>query len=275
MGYWVITRLTVREAVRRKILPAALAFGLAFLILYAVGLHLSLKEGNAPLRNPLLRRQILNVLLIMGLYAVNWLTVMMSVLTSVDTLAGEISSGTVQAVVTKPIRRREVVLGKWIGYAIMLALYVLLMAGGVILEVYFFGGYAPEGLAAGMALMFLESLLLLSVTFFGGAWLTTLATGVLAFGLHAMAFLGGWIEEFGSMAQNQTAVNIGILASLVMPSEALWRRAAFELQGPAIGFGRTPFSVTSVPNLAMVAYAAAYGAIALSLAIRRFSRRDL
>jgi hypothetical protein len=71
-------------------------------------------------------------------------------------------------------------------------------------------------------------------------------------------------------------VNIGVAASLIMPSESLWRRAAFELQGPVIGgFGRTPFSSGSVPSLAMVAYAALFLAAALGLAVRRFSRRDL
>lgn len=280
MRLWVVARLTLREAMRRKILPAAALLGLAFLLLYGVGLYLSLADtalGRAPVReSPLLRRQILNVLLMMGLYGVNWLTVMMAILTSVDTLAGEISSGTIQAVATKPIRRWEVVLGKWVGFALMLTLYILLMAGGVVLEMYCFSGYVPPRVPRGLGLVWLEGLLLLSVTFLGGAWLTTLATGVLAFGLHVLAFLGGWIEEFGSIAQSRTAVNIGILASLIMPSEALWRRAAFELQGPAVGgFGRTPFSIASVPSTMMVLYAGAYAAIALGLAVRRFGKRDL
>ncbi len=150
MGVWVLMRLTFREAARRKILLAALLLGLAFLGLYGLGLHLSLAEsplGRAPGReNVLLRRQIMNVLLSLGLYAVNWLTVMMTVLTSVDTLAGEISSGAIQAVVTKPIRRWEVVLGKFAGFTGMLTLYLLLMAGGVVLEVRLLGGYAPPNL---------------------------------------------------------------------------------------------------------------------------------
>jgi hypothetical protein len=61
-----------------------------------------------------------------------------------------------------------------------------------------------------------------------------------------------------------------------MPSEALWRKAASVLQGPIIGgFGRTPFSVQSVPSAGTVVYAAVYAAIALWLAVRRFSQRDL
>ena len=61
-------------------------------------------------------REIYNFLAMAGLYVVNFLVVMMTVLTSVDTLAGEIASGTMQAVATKPLRRFEIVLGKWLGF---------------------------------------------------------------------------------------------------------------------------------------------------------------
>jgi hypothetical protein len=76
--------------------------------------------------------------------------------------------------------------------------------------------------------------------------------------------------------QNQTAVNIGIISSLIIPSEAIWRRAAYEMQSPLVqALGFSPFSSGSVPSLFMIAYAIVYAAIALLLAIRQFRRRDL
>lgn len=277
MGIRVIAGLTCREAARRKILIAALGLGLAFLALYGLGLYLVMSDTPFRVPNlPILRRVVTNFLLAMGLYAVNWLTVVMTILISVNTLAGEIASGTIQSVVTKPIRRWEVVLGKYLGFAAMLGLYVLLMAGGVVAEVRLFTHYLPPHIHRAVALMLFESLLLLAVTFRAGASLSTLATGVLAFGLHVLAFLGGWIEEFGSLAGSQTAVNIGVVVSLLMPSESLWRRAASDIQGPLIGgLGQTPFSIGSVPSAWMLAYAAVFLAAALGLTLRRFSRRDL
>jgi ABC-2 type transport system permease protein len=41
----------------------------------------------------------------------------MATLLGADTLAGEINSGTIQVIVTKPIRRSDVVFGKWLGFA--------------------------------------------------------------------------------------------------------------------------------------------------------------
>jgi ABC-type transport system involved in multi-copper enzyme maturation permease subunit len=224
----------------------------------------------------MMRREMYNFLLMAGLYVVNFLVVMMTVLTSVDTLAGEIASGTIQAIVAKPLRRYEIVLGKWLGFAAMVALYIVLMGGGVAAVMYALTRYTVPGLLIGLSLMALEGLTLLSVCVLGGTSLSTLANGVLAFGLYGLAFVGGWIEQIGSLLHNETAVNIGILSSLLMPSEALWKRAAYEMQSPLAGsLGMSPFAATSVPSPLMMLYAALYVSVMLGWALARFTRRDL
>jgi Cu-processing system permease protein len=280
MTTWVIARLTFLEAARRKILLAALVLGLAFLVVYGLGFYYIQQEFE---RNPhvpsmLARREVLNFLMLAGLYVVNFLTVMMAVLTSVDTISGEIASGTIHTLVTKPVRRWEVVLGKWLGFVGMLTLYLLLMAGGVMALVYAVSGYTAPNALRGLGLLWLNALLLLNISLLGGTTLSTLANGVLVFGLYGVAFVGGWIEQIGAFPfiQNQTAVNIGIISSLIIPSEALWKRAVFEMQSPLAGvIGTTPFTASSVPSPLMIEYAALYAAVILVLAIRQFKRRDL
>lgn len=273
----MIARLTFREAARRKILLAALALGVIFLVVYAIGFYYVNKDlstsGNVGLIE---RSEMRNFFMMAGLYVVNFLCVMMAVLTSVDTLSGEIASGTIHTLVAKPVQRWEIVLGKALGFSGMLTLYVLLMGGGVVAVVYLLGGYQAPNVLRGLSLMWLNVILLLSVSLLGGATLSTLANGVLVFGMYGIAFLGGWIEQVGSLVQNQTAVNIGIISSLIIPSEAIWRRAAYEMQSPLVqALGFSPFSSGSVPSLFMIAYAIVYAAIALLLAIRQFRRRDL
>ncbi|HJW91072.1 MAG TPA: ABC transporter permease [Anaerolineales bacterium] len=274
----VIARLTFQEAARRRILLAALLLGLVFLGIYGAGYHYVNVELSQAETAPgmIERNEIRNFLMMAGLYVVNFLTVMMSVLTSVDTLSGEIASGTVHTLLAKPVRRWEIVLGKWLGFTFMLTLYLALMAGGVFSLVYFISGYSPPHLLSGFGLLWLNAILLLGVSLLGGAMFSTLANGVLVFGMYGIAFLGGWIEQIGSFLQNQTAVNIGILSSLIIPSEALWKRAAFEMQSPLVrALGFSPFSAPSTPSPIMLVYAAFYAALALILAIRQFNRRDL
>lgn len=282
MGVWVLAGVTFREAARKKMLWMALIAGLAFLALFSTGLHYQMKDLSGHPIPTLVRQQVLNAMLMMGFYAVDLLAVTMTVLTSVDTLSGEIDSGTIHAVATKPISRVELLMGKWLGFAGMLTLYVILMVGGADAVAYAVTGVSARHLARGFGLILLESLLLLSVTFFFGTSFSTLTNGVLALGLHGIAFMGGWIEQFGRLAQagpfaaQSKAVTVGIVASLIMPSESLWRRAAYEMQSPLVGaIGFSPFSNASAPSGVMVGYAAAYLVLALGLAIRRFGKRDL
>jgi len=273
---FVIARLTFREAARRWILWVALIMGALFLLVYGLGYREIYKEIIREGTNQLQLREFSNFLQMMGLYAVNFLTLIIAVLTSVDTLAGEINSGTIHTLVSKPICRWQIVIGKWLGFTCMLSIYQLLMAGGVILTGYFVSGNFVHNLASGLFLMWMNVILLLSISICGGAILSTLANGVLAFGLYGVAFIGGWVEQFGALMQNPTAVNIGIVSSLIMPSEALWKRAVYEMQSPiAAAFGMTPFSSISTPSPLMVVYAAFYTTAAIGIAVYFFNRRDL
>jgi Cu-processing system permease protein len=276
MGVWIMAAVTFREAARKKMLWMALAAGGAFLILFGTGLHFQAKDFAAHGMSPVLRREISFTMVTMGLYAVDLLAVLMTILTSIDTLSGEIASGTIQAIATKPVPRWQVLIGKWLGFCGMLTAYIAIMVGGVNAVTYAMAGITARHLASGLSLMWMESVVLLSVTFAFATYFSTLTTGVLTLGLHGLAFLGGWIEQFGAITQTQRAVNVGVIASVLMPSEALWRRAAFEMQSPLASAMRiSPFSTLSVPSTAMVFYAALYLVIALVIAIRRFSRRDL
>ena len=78
------------------------------------------------------------------------------------------------------------------------------------------------------------------------------------------------------MTDSQRLVTLGIVSSLLMPSEALWRRASYVMQS-AIGRGLdfSPFGAQSAPSVAMVGYAVFYLLVALALALYRFQERDL
>ncbi len=172
---WTITRMTFREAVRRRIVLTGLILGLCFIIIYAIGFHFiytsvrsaEAKAQNDPSQQALVRiadTEGVNTLMLAGLYAVTFLSIAMAALLAADTLAGEINSGTIQTIVTKPIRRSDVVIGKWLGFAFLLLLYFLLMAGGTVLSVFIQSGYAPRNLLAGMALIYFEDLLIMSIS---------------------------------------------------------------------------------------------------------------
>ena len=281
---FVLAKLTFREAIRRRILLAGFALGISFLLIYSIGLHFILIQvrnvaaSNAPSQGTanVLNVESQNTFLMAGLYAITFLSIAMAALLGADTLAGEINSGTIQTIATKPIRRADVVLGKWLGFAGLLGLYQILMTGGAVLSMLIQAHYAPDNLIKGIVLIYLEALIIMTITLMCSAYFPALATGGIVFGLYGLAFIGGWIEQIGAVLHNSTAVQIGIITSLIIPSEALWRRAAFEMQTPLAGvLGISPFGASSVPSPLMIVYAVFYLALTLVCAVRIFQKRDL
>jgi ABC-2 type transport system permease protein len=276
MAFWITVKMTFREAARKKILWTALIAGLGFFVVFGIGLHYQMADFRGGSIPPFLQYQILGGMLMIGLYTVDLLAVVMAILTSVDTISGEIDSGTIQAIATKPIARWQVLVGKWMGFIGMLAIYVALMFGGTIAEAHWIAGVVPQNPVTGALLVFLECVLALTVTFMFGTWFSTLTNGVIVLGLHGLAFLGGWLEQMSGFAEGSRLVTLGIVSSLVMPSEAIWRRAAFLMESPLAGSLQfSPFADISVPSLAMIGYAGFYLLIALATAIYHFQIRDL
>jgi Cu-processing system permease protein len=276
VGAWVMAGVTFREAARKKLLLMALLAGVAFIALFSTGLHFQVRDLRSQHVPRLVTQEAERAFIMMGLYAVDIIAVVLTALTSVDTLSGEISSGTIQAVATKPISRRQILIGKWLGFVAMLTIYVALMVGGILGMGHWLSGIVPRNLMLGAALIWIECVLILNLTLFFGTAFSTLTNGVLVLGLHGIAFLGGWIEQAGAVLHSPRTVTLGIVSSVIMPSESLWRRAAFEMQSPIVGaLNISPFSNASVPSTAMIGYAAVYMVLVLAFAVRRFGRRDL
>jgi ABC-type transport system involved in multi-copper enzyme maturation permease subunit len=280
---YVLARMTFQEAVRRRIVLTGLILGILFLIVFSIGFRMisievtreTIVEGGTAYQN-VMRAEMSNFLLMAGLYAATFLSLAMGALLGADSLAGDINSGSIQTIITKPIRRSDVVFGKWLGFAGLLGLYALLMCGGVILIVFFQSDYLPRNLLTGLSLIYLDSLLVMTISLAGSSAMPALATGGMVFGLYGLAFLGGWIEQIGSVLGNPTAVKIGIVTSLMIPTEALWRRAAYEMQSPLTGMMEfSPFGANSVPSPLMVAYAIFYLIVLAAIAANTFKHRDV
>jgi Cu-processing system permease protein len=289
MSVLTVARLTFREARRRRLLWLGIGLGLAFLALFALGFYLVYDDIRRSILLEMAgdgaKREMLslasNFFLMMGLFVVNFLVVLVAILTTVGAVSGEISSHTIQAIVTKPLRRWEIILGKWLGHGLMVAFYILLLTGGIILSVYLISGHAPREIIGGLALYVLEGLVLMTVSILGGTRLSTLANGVVLFMVYGLAFIGGWVEQVASVLNSDTAANIGALAGRLLPSEVLWRRAS-HIMAPHFALGSDyegppPFLFTfgREPGPAIVLYALAYIGVMLVLAIWSFRRRDL
>ena len=271
-----IALVTLREAARRKILWTALLAGALLLGIFAIALRLQVVEFQSRAMSPFVRYQVEAGMLMIGLYTCDLLAVVLTILTSIDTLAGEISSGTIQAIATKPISRSQLLMGKFIGFVGMIVVYVVITFNATIAVAYSVTGVLPEHPLHGLLLIIFECIIALSLTFMFGTWFSTLTNGVIVLGLQAVAFMGGWLEQVSGVAQ---CVHSGMrvsVSSLINPSESLWRRAAYEMQTPLAGsLSFSPFANVSIPSSTAVLYAGVYLCVVLGIAIYHFDARDL
>lgn len=288
MNTLLIARLTFREAVRRRLIWAVLAISLLFIAVYFWGFTQVREEflrtaarqgarGSGP-RNQIFTLDFVSTIMVgLGFYTVNFLAGVMTIFAAVGTIAGEIESGTFQAIVPKPIARWQLVVGKFLGFAGMITAYILLMAAGVLTTAKVVTNYVPQNLVGSILLIILVSLVLLALTILGSTVLQTMANGVVVFMLYGGALLGGLLETMGSVLNINTLITTGIIASLLLPSDAIWRLASSWLQpNSQLRFDSPiPIAVARPPSDAMIFYAVCYVAVLLLGAVLIFRRRDL
>lgn len=285
MSILLIARLTIKEAARKRLLVLAVAASVFFLAIFGVGLNLlfnEVKSGAARSGGAAALFTYSALMTVMGFYFVNFLAGVSAIFVSVNAISAEIDSGTVHALLARPVRRRDVVLGKWLGYAAVLSAYVVAMTVGLLAIIFAVTGTMPPAPVATIALMVWTTILLLSMSILGGTFLSGLANGVGLFLLYGLAWLAGLVEGIGGLVHNQTMVNVGIVVSLIMPSDVMWRAASYYLQSPAMvllsgasASGLFPFASTDPPTPALLVYVLVYTVAALAGGVLVFSRRDL
>jgi ABC-type transport system involved in multi-copper enzyme maturation permease subunit len=271
-----VAHLTLVEARRRRIVLAGAVCASAFLTVFGVAVAFAYREMMADAAVSFVQRQAtLTFIMLVGFMAANFLSVMFAILLPVDTLSGEIDSGVMQTIASKPIDRAQIVLGKWAGHLLLAVFYLLLMSAGILAVMRLAAGFVPVGVPHAIPLLMLEIAVSLTVSVAGGSRFSTVTNGIMALGFYGVAFIGGFVEQIGGFAGIVSLRTIGIIVSLVSPADSMWRLAAHYLQ-PEILRGSGGLALgASVPTPLMVWWAAGFTLLALLYAVETFRRRAL
>lgn len=283
MPFWIVTRYTLQEVTRKRLLLAVVILTIAFIAIYGIGSHLlagEIARGSARGANPVLPF-IAGLMTVMAFYIVSFLGGLLAVFVSIGALSGELETGTILALAARPVRRWEIVAGKWLALAMLIGGYLAVVSAGVLVIGQLTTGYFPPEPGPAIALILCQALVLLSLAILGSTIFSTLTNGAVTFMLFGVAWVGGLVESFGTIFDNQSMINAGIVSSLIVPSDALWRGASFHLQPVALIAAQNmspaanPFTSATPIAAPMVVYSVMYLAACLILAVRRFGSRDL
>src|SRR3984893_12191632 len=286
-----IARFTLQEAVSRRLILAAVLISFGYIGLFARGFPFAYDKAFENSMNPESRLSLgiaFATLTLFGVYVVNYLASFLALFLSVGAISGEIDAGTLHAVLARPLTRAEFIIGRWLGYLVMIVTYIVAMTGLILLVARLVAGYEVPDPVHALLIMSLEGVLLLTLSLFGSTLMPTLANGVVVFTLLGLAWLAGIIEFVGRLLQSapdvtggDAMVNIGIGVSLLLRSDALWRGASYYLESPSmlsvlgVARGGIPFFSTTPPAAALVVWSLAYVAVMLSGAVLTFRARDL
>lgn len=286
----IIAGLTFQEAARKRILLVGVVLTVVFLSVYWTGVHFAFEsmrvpgDGDLAVVGAVANQFEAALFFTMGLFMANMIAAMVAVFTAGGTIATEIEQATIHTIVTRPISRTRLIIGKWLGHAVLLALYAALLYGSIVAIIFLESGWLPNNVVAGGALIVGEALVVLSATILGSTLVSTAANSVIVLLLFMTAMIGGIIEQIGAMLGRDSLVTTGIISGLLMPTDPLYRYAV-NIMKPDLGalgaafpsgaadFG--PFGAASAPSETVIVYAALFALGLLAAAVAVFNRRDL
>lgn len=166
---------TYRELYRAKIIPILLGFFFAMLLLGTFFGTVSVGDT-------------LKVIKDFGLFCASLFSVGVIIISGTSLLEKELKKKTIYNILSKPISRGSLVLGKFLGMLCITATLIALMAFILIVYVYFFQGNFDGALAIGAFHMFIEGLIMCA----GALFFSSIATSPLLAGLFSVAlFIAG------------------------------------------------------------------------------------
>ncbi|MGE5507215.1 MAG: ABC transporter permease subunit [Chitinophagales bacterium] len=272
-------RASLREMVRRRTLAVTLFMTLLYLTAYGVTLRYAASAVNNT-HNPILRAVLIPQLATAGLFFASLILAFFAITSAVGGLSGDRESGVLQVVATAPVWRSQIVLGKLFGYWSVLAGYAVALCLGVYLLLRALTGYALGNFLPTAAVFAFQPVLLAGLTLLGSAALPTVANGVVMFSLYALSLIGGVLEQVAGFTQSSALTTAGIVTSLVIPADSLYRKAvslALAAQdNPLNGLIMLgPFGAQSAPSIWMLLYVGLYLLACVGLTLLVFGRRDL
>ena len=281
----VIARLTVRELVRRRIVWVLAALSILSVGLVGLGLDrlvdLARLEGSTELE---IRIGVSQVLILIA-FMFSFVLAVTAAFVGAPALGGDLESGVAWAILARPLRRADILLGRWLGSAVVVIGYAVLSGALAIAVATVVAGYGPPEPLLAVAFLAGEALVLLTLTLALGSVLPSVAAGAIA----VVAFGLGWMA--GVMAGVAAALGVAGLATAaavsrwLLPTAGLWRGVIYGLEPPLvvlIAAGRepalanaNPFYAATPPPLPFVVWSIAWIAIVLTAATWAFERRDL
>ena len=277
-----IASLTLREAARRKLIVAVALLSVVVIGLTAWGfarLHLmSVEQGKPP---PSEAAAAYALLVVMLAQMFSFVLAVGAAFLAAPSIAGDIESGVALVILPRPVRRSEVLIGKWLGLSALLLAYVAGAGGLELALVRSITGYSPPHPVIALGFISLQAIALLTLGLFLSTRLASITGGIVALVLFGISWLAQVAFSLAVVFRNTGLEHACTVIGLLVPTGGLWRGAAFALEPVVIAAisgtaaGANPVTVPTPPTPAFLVWTAAWLIGVLLLGVWSFGRRDV
>ena len=278
----LLTALTLREAARRRVLLALAILTAVLVGLSAWGFSRLANEAAAGSLTSGETRLTASILLNLVMFGFSLIAALGTAFLAGPTLAGETESGTVLAVLARPIRRTHFVLGKWLGLVVFGVGFVAVAGLAQCLVVRQTVDYWPPRPLVALALLAAQTVVLLTLALLLSTAISPMASGVVTVGLFGATWIAGVVGGIGTSLGNESVARVGTVSRMLLPTDGLWRGAMNGFQDPSalveVGGADAaafPFLSAASPTPAYLCWAALWTAMIWFLASSFFARKDL
>ena len=281
----IIARLTVAEAARRRILWVLLGLTLLSVLLTAAGLERLVSLGRDRDVQELEIQIAVSQVLILVAFMFSFVLAMTAAFLGAPAIASDLESGVAHAMLARPIRRADLVVGRWIGLASIVVAYASLSGLLEVAAVRFVSGYAPPEPWLAVAFLSGQALVLLTLALLLSTRLPAIASGAVCVVLFGLGWMAGVFAGVGRVFDAGPLVAAAEASRWLLPSDGLWRGTVYALEPSvviagivAVGGPRAaanPFLALTPPPLEFIVWSVVWIAIVLTLATVSLSRRDL
>jgi ABC-type transport system involved in multi-copper enzyme maturation permease subunit len=284
-----IARITLREASRRKLLLAVAILTVVVAVLSGWGFHklLALPCGEAPNTYPCPvyeDRLVAATLLILLLFMFSFVLALGAAFLAAPSIANDVESGVALAMLPRPIRRSDLVLGKWLGLATLIAVFAGLACGMEFVISNVALSYVPPHPILAIVFVVAESVTVMTLALALSTRIPAMTGGISVVILFGLTWMGGITGAVGAAFHVKAIRTVGTVSSLLLPTDGLWRAAIYNLEPVALiiagGASRreasgNPFFVKTGPATPYLIWAALWLIAVLAIGIWSFNRREL
>ena len=277
-----ITKLTIGEAARRRVLWVLAALALVAVGLTAWGVSALIDGARADGVTESEVKLIVSQILIFIAFMFGFVLVMTAAFFGSPAIATDLESGVAQAMLARPLRRSSYLLGRWLGLALVIVGYAVASGLLAIGAVGIVSGYLPPDPILPVAYLAAQALVLLSLTVLLSTRLPPIAGGAIAVVAYGLAWMAGVLGKIGAALGTATLVSVSDASRYLLPTDALWQGVVYGLEPSFIknavseDFARgSPFFADAPPPLVLVVWSAVWIVIVLGLAVALLRRREL